>query len=125
VAQRTCDVFSTSTSVCLRCDGNALDCSVDCNAVTSQAVSLTDVTCEASVDMTLFSSPLPVQPNSSGPFCKFEVTALGWMAQLGSGHSLAYFPALGGHCTGRNLATGVARTQWSCPSCTFVMEGWD
>jgi hypothetical protein len=50
---------------------------------------------------------------------------LGTWYDLDPGEAVAFFPALGGWCTGTDLFTGVPRMQWACPACTFVEMGCD
>jgi hypothetical protein len=42
---------------------------------------------------------------------------------LDAGEGVANIPRLGGYCVGRNLFTGLARTRFFCPYCSFVTLG--
>jgi hypothetical protein len=61
--------------------------------------------------------------------CRYMVTGagqtLGEFWRLDDGEYLAYFPGFGGWCTGRSAFTGVPRGIFNCPSCQFVLAGFE
>ncbi len=119
---RRCDPTSTDAGVCLACGGQPFDCPTRCGISQPGTVTLGDIHCLSGFDAGVFAGQTGWQSTTS---CEYPLGSLGTMTHLASGNSLAEFPALGGTCIGRNLFTGVPRTQWYCPACTFVMEGWD
>jgi hypothetical protein len=50
---------------------------------------------------------------------------LGELWKLEDQQYAAYFPALGGWCTGRPAYTGAPRAIINCPACRFVMMGFE
>lgn len=61
--------------------------------------------------------------------CRYLVSgagaSLGDLWRLDDGEYLAWFPSLGGWCTGRSAFTGVPRGIFNCPACQFVLEGFE
>ena len=54
-----------------------------------------------------------------------DAGALGEIWKLEGLQYTAYFPQLGGWCTGRSAYTGAPRVIINCPSCRFVMMGFE
>ena len=54
-----------------------------------------------------------------------DAGALGEIWKLEDQQYAAYFPALGGWCTGRPAYTGAPRAIINCPSCRFVVMGFE
>lgn len=52
-----------------------------------------------------------------------DAGVIGTWVDLDVGEALLNLPRLGGACTGKDLFTGVPRTQVFCPFCSFVAEG--
>lgn len=62
--------------------------------------------------------------------CRYFTTladggVLGEIWKLEDSEYLAYFPGLGGWCTGRSAYTGAPRAIINCPSCRFVVLGFE
>lgn len=61
--------------------------------------------------------------------CRYLISgagqSLGEFWRLDDGEYLAFFPGFGGWCTGRSAFTGVPRGIFNCPSCQFVLEGFE
>ncbi|GEM_PF-3285007 len=124
-APRTCSLVPVDGGSCLKCIGQLADCPAQCDQVSPPMnVTIRDVQCTPGFDAGVLTQALSWQSTSPAS-CRYDLAPLGSMTHLASGNSVADFPALGGICVGRNLVTGLLRTQWSCPACSFVMEGWD
>ncbi len=121
---RICEVSATDAGVCLNCGGMPNDCAARCGQTQPGTVVIGDIHCKPGFDAGTLSAQTGWQPTIPAS-CEYQLGTLGRMTHLTSSHSVADFPELGGTCVGRNLFTGVQRTQWYCPACTFVMEGWD
>jgi hypothetical protein len=120
---RICTTSPNDAGLCLSCGGLS-DCPDQCGKASSGTLAINSVSCRPAVDAGILSQVsgwVSTVPAS----CNYDVAPLGTMSHLTSGNSLGNFPALGGTCTGKNLVTGVPRTQWFCPLCSFVMEGWE
>jgi hypothetical protein len=51
--------------------------------------------------------------------------SLGELWKLTGGDYVAFFPGFGGWCTGRSAFTGAPRGIVTCPSCWFVLTGFE
>ena len=129
---RSCSV--NQASYCLECGdaGTACPLTANCGAPTTSG--------SASVEP---GGSCTTWPGTSAPLtavtlmrtasaqCRFMVGApdggagLGELWKLDDGEYVAYFPGLGGWCTGRPAFTGAPRAIFTCPACQFVLLGFE
>ena len=114
-------------SFCLRCGdaGTACPLTSNCGAPTSSVTAIVEsgASCVNSTAVTLM--------RTASAQCRYLVSgvdagqSLGEVWRLDDGEYLAFFPSLGGWCTGRSAFTGVPRGIFNCPTCQFVLANFE
>lgn len=128
-AGRTCTV--DQGSYCLRCGDAGTTCPQTGNCGGSIAFTATveqGSSCTTWPGTTIPFTTVDLMRTASAQ-CRYFVSGaqqtLGEVWRLETGEYLAYFPGLGGWCTGRSAFTGVPRGIFNCPACQFVLEGFE
>ena len=118
---RTCDV--TDAGHCLRC-GSDVRCSpATCTAARRCRFTVEGSSCTGLVDDNT-SWTIDVPTNCRGVISN-DGGVLGTYVDLDVGEAVVNIPRLGGTCIAQDLFTGVPRTQFFCPFCSFIAEGCD
>lgn len=121
-AGRTCTV--NQGTYCLECG----DAGTMCPETTScTSVGMMTATVESGAACTTFTD-VNVMRGASAQcryFVNTNTSASGEIWRLPNGEYLAFFPSLGGWCTGRSAFTGAPRSIFNCPGCQFVLMGWE
>lgn len=129
-AHRTCTVDETSH--CLDCGGDRVSCPVagSCSSGSSGAASVeVGSSCTAWPGTGASFTHVSVKRVSSTGECKYTLTnpsggqTLGELWRLDEGY-LAHIEGFGGWCTGRAAGTTISRAIINCPTCGFVLIGF-
>ncbi|MDP1826054.1 MAG: hypothetical protein Q8L48_22505 [Archangium sp.] len=131
-AGRTCIV--DMGSYCLRCGGDAgttCPLSGTCPggpSTTQTAMVEAGSTCTTWPGTTTPFTDVSIMRTASAQ-CRYAMSGanqlLGDFWRMDDGTYLAFFPGFGGWCTGRSAITGAPRSIFSCPSCQFVLMGFE
>jgi hypothetical protein len=115
-------------SYCLVCGSG--DAGTTCPTTTNcNTVGMTTATVERGASCTGFTDVTITRGASAQ--CRYFVntntSASGeiWRMDFVGYEYIAYFPSLGGWCTGHSLSTGAPRSIINCPDCQFVLMGWE
>lgn len=120
-------------SYCLRCgDDGGTTCprSGMCGAPTSMTTATVeqDATCTTWPGTTTSFTDVSIMRTASAQ-CRYQLSGanqvLGDFWRMDDDEYLAYFPGFGGWCTGRSAFTGAPRSIFNCPSCQFVLMGFE
>jgi hypothetical protein len=129
-ARRSCTV--DQGTYCLQCGDAGTACPLSGNcpgpATMSSATVETGSTCSTWPGTSVPFTDVTLMRTASAQ-CRYAVSgpgqSLGELWRLDDGEYLAYFPGLGGWCTGRSAFTGAPRGIFNCPACQFVLEGFE
>ena len=130
-AARTCIV--DQGSYCLRCGddgGTACPLSGNCGApMTTSAASVEPgSSCRTWPGSGILFTDVTIMRTASAQ-CRYTISGagrtLGEFWRLDDGEYLAFFPGFGGWCTGRSAFTGAPRGIFNCPSCQFLLMGFE
>lgn len=123
-------------SYCLRCgDDGGTTCPMSGTTACGGPVTMGTATVESA------GAACATWPGTSLPFTDVDIMrtasaqcryllggagqSLGEVWKLDGYEYLAFFPGLGGWCTGRSAFTGAPRSIFSCPACQFVLMGFE
>ena len=122
-AGRVCEV--NQGSYCLECGDAGTHCPLTgttaCGFSPSGAVQVEAGSCDLTELTFMRTASAQCRYLTSLP----DAGVLGELWKLEDQQYAAYFPALGGWCTGRPAYTGAPRAIINCPSCRFVMMGFE